>query len=64
MEIQDYLIAAVQNITALANHSGRKPAESKAQGVLREKVRVKQWVCFIIDSLFKISSSKFAPAYG
>ena len=63
MEIQDYLIAAVQNITIIANHSGRKPAESKMQAVLKKKIHVKQWVCFISDSLFKISSSKFSPAY-
>jgi transposase len=64
MEIQDYLIAAVQNITILANHSNRKPAESKVQRVQRLNTHVLQWFYFIIDSLCKTVSSEFALAYG
>ena len=64
MEIQDYLIAAVQNITILTNHSNRKPAESKVQRVQRLNTHVLQWFYFIIDSLCKTVSSKFALAYG
>ena len=33
MEIQDYLVAAVQNITILANHLDRKPVWSAIQRV-------------------------------
>jgi hypothetical protein len=33
MEIQDYLIAAVQNLTVLAYHSNRKPVWSAIQRV-------------------------------
>jgi len=64
MEIQDYLVAAVQNITILAKHSNGKLAESKVQSVQRVKTHVRQWFYCIIDSLCKISTYEFVPVSG
>jgi len=64
MEIHDYLVSVVQNITVLTNHSNRKSVESKVQRVQRAKTHVRQWAFLIIDSLFKIPFYEFAPASG
>ena len=53
MEIQDYLVAAVQNITVLANHSKNKLAESNVQRVHSTRIQRQEWAYFYIDTLFR-----------
>lgn len=64
MEIQDYLIAAVQNITILANHSERKPAGSNGQRVQGLMPCFLHWIYCIIAVLGKTVSSEPVFAYG
>ena len=53
MQIQDYLIAAVQNITILANHSKDKLAESNVLRVDIARIQGRKWAYFYIDTLFR-----------
>ena len=64
MEIQDYLIAAVQNITILASHSGRKPVESNIHRILGVKAGFLHRIFCIIAALGKKVSSEPVFAYG
>jgi len=64
MEIQDYLVAAVQNITILANHLDRKPVGSNIQRVQGVKSRFSHWIYVIVAGLCKKVSSETVFAYG
>ena len=64
MEIQDYLVAAVQNITILANHSERKPAGSNGQRVQGLMPCFLHWIYCIIAVLGKTVFSEPVFACG
>jgi transposase len=64
MEIQDYLVAAVQNITILANHSGRKPVESNIHRIQGVKGGFLHRIYCIIAVLGKKVSSEPVFACG
>ena len=64
MEIQDYLVAADQNIAVLVNDSKDKLAESNVQRMHRGRTHVRQLAYLITDSLLKISSDEFVLVSG
>ena len=53
MQIQDYLIAAVQNITILANHSNDRLAESNVLRMDSARIQSKKWAYFYIYMLIR-----------
>jgi hypothetical protein len=64
MEIQDYLVAAVQNITILANHLDRKPVWGERKRIQGLKSCFLHWVHASIAVLGKNASFEPVYAYG
>jgi len=64
MEIQDYLVAAAQNIAILANHLDREPVWSERKRVQGLLSCFLHWIHAIIAVLGKEASFEPVYAYG
>ncbi|HOP48511.1 MAG TPA: hypothetical protein PK874_12695 [Desulfobacteraceae bacterium] len=64
MEIQDFLIAAIQNITILITQPKNRMSKSNIQGIERNKYQKRGLCCYPVRSFMTVIAGRFNRALG